>query len=40
MDAATAILQHDAFVVLLFQEGKPRPVRPQTSIAEDEIVIR
>jgi len=40
MDAAAAILQHDAFVVLLFHEGKPRPIRPQTGIAQDEIVIR
>jgi hypothetical protein len=40
MDAATAILQHDAFVVIFFHKGKPRPVRPQTGIAEDEIVIR
>lgn len=39
MDAAAAALQHDAFVIFPFDQGKPLPVCPQPGVAGDEIIL-
>jgi hypothetical protein len=40
MDPAATVLQHDAFVVVFLDQGKPLPVRPQASVAGNEILLR
>ena len=39
MNAAAAVFQHHALVVLLFHQGKSRPVRAQARVACDEIAL-